>query len=62
MDAVDQQPAAPVPPRPWGVAGIDPHKRGFAVAVLAERGGQHGVASFATSDQGWPRRWPGWTR
>jgi transposase len=36
----------------WGVAGIDPHKRTFTVAVLDERGGVHGVASFATSDQG----------
>jgi transposase len=52
MDAVDQQPAAPAPPRPWGVAGIDPHKRTFTVAVLDERGGLHGVASFDTSDQG----------
>ena len=52
MDAVDQQPAAPAPHRPWGVAGIDPHKRTFTVAVLDERGGLHGVASFATSEQG----------
>jgi transposase len=52
MDAVDEQPAAPAPPRLWGVAGIDPHKRTFTVAVLDERGGLHGVASFATSDQG----------
>jgi hypothetical protein len=52
MDAVDQQPAAPAPRRPWGVAGIDPHKHTFTVAVLDERGGLHGVASFATSDQG----------
>jgi hypothetical protein len=51
MDAVDQ-PAAPAPRRPWGVAGIDPHKRTFTVAVLDERGGRHGVASFTTSDQG----------
>jgi Transposase len=52
MDAVDQQPTAPAPPRPWGVAGIDPHKRTFTVAVLDERGGLHGVASFDTSQQG----------
>ena len=51
MDAVDQ-PAVPAPRRPWGVAGIDPHKRTFTVAVLDERGGLHGVASFATSEQG----------
>ena len=51
MDAVDQ-PAAPTARRPWGVAGIDPHKRTFTVAVLDERGGLHGVASFDTSDQG----------
>jgi hypothetical protein len=51
MDAVDQ-PAAPAPRRPWGVAGIDPHKRTFTVAVLDERGGLHGVASFDTSEQG----------
>ena len=35
-----------------GVAGIDPHKHAFTVAVLDERGGLHKVASFATSDQG----------
>jgi transposase len=35
-----------------GVAGIDPHKRTFTVAVLDERGGLHGVASFDTSEQG----------
>jgi transposase len=52
MDAVDQQPAAPAPHRPWGVAGIDPHKDTFTVAVLDERGGLEGVASFPTSDQG----------
>lgn len=51
MDVVDQPPA-PAPPRPWGVAGIDPHKRTFTVAVLDERGGLHGVASFDTSEQG----------
>jgi hypothetical protein len=51
MDAVEQ-PAAPAPRRPWGVAGIDPHKRTFTVAVLDERGGLHGVASFDTSQQG----------
>ena len=51
MDAVDQ-PAEPAPHRPLGVAGIDPHKRTFTVAVLDERGGLHGVASFATSEQG----------
>ena len=52
MEAVDQQPAAPAPPRLWGVAGIDPHKHAFTVAVLDERGGLHKVASFATTDQG----------
>jgi transposase len=35
-----------------GVAGIDPHKRTFTVAVLDERGGLHGVASFDTSQPG----------
>jgi hypothetical protein len=34
------------------VAGIDPHKRTFTVAVLDERGGLHGVARFDTSEQG----------
>jgi len=46
------QSAAAAPHRPWGVAGIDPHKHTFTVAVLDERGGLHGVASFPTSDQG----------
>jgi transposase len=52
MDAADQQPATLAPHRPWGVAGIDPHKHTFTVAVLDERGGLDGVASFPTSDQG----------
>jgi transposase len=51
MDAPDQ-PATFEPLRSWGVAGIDPHKHTFTVAVLDERGGLHGVASFPTSDQG----------
>jgi hypothetical protein len=43
------------------VAGIDPHKRTFTVAVLDERGGLHGVASFDTSEQGpTGSTWPGW--
>jgi hypothetical protein len=50
-DAADQQPA-PVARRAWDVAGIDPHQHTFTVAILDERGGLHGVGSFAISDQG----------
>jgi transposase len=52
MDAVDQQPAAPAPPRPWGVAGIDPHKHTFTVAVLDERGGLHGCGQLPDQPAG----------
>ena len=60
MEAVDQPAEPALIAR--GVAGIDQHKPTFTVAVLDERGGLHGVASFDTSEQGWPWRWAGWAR